>query len=269
MYLCMVSHDDMIHVRRMTFNFWHCCLGAEISVFFIALSCQLSAVKKNMRTVSSRRENKKCTTRAVKKKKKVPSLPVVEQIIYRPVPSWKFICTVPSRRAKKHIPSRSVVTIFTYRPVPSWQFLFTVPSPRPVMKQKGHCTVPSRPVEKIRTHRPVQSHPGNYIFHYFTVPSRLEYYQPWKKPWKFAEQCHTYPSAHYQVRKKDLEVIRKLVFRINERVTCGMYIILYSAGEKSWKNVSCEYDRLNGWNWTLQAAWYISCLLYTSDAADE
>ena len=26
---------------------------------------------------------------------------------------------------------------------------------------------------------------------------------------------------------------------------------------KSWKNVSCEYDRLNGWNSTLQAAWYI------------
>ena len=34
------------------------------------------------------------------------------------------------------------------------------------------------------------------------------------------------------------------------------------------KNVSCEYDRLNGWNSTLQAAWYIrhvrwTCLFYT------
>ena len=27
---------------------------------------------------------------------------------------------------------------------------------------------------------------------------------------------------------------------------------------KSWKNVSCEYDRVNGWNSTLQAAWYIT-----------
>ena len=37
---------------------------------------------------------------------------------------------------------------------------------------------------------------------------------------------------------------------------------------KTLKNVSCEYDRLNGWNSTLQAAWYIRhvcwvCLLYT------
>ena len=35
------------------------------------------------------------------------------------------------------------------------------------------------------------------------------------------------------------------------------------------KNVSCEYDRLNEWNSTLQAAWYIrhvrwACLLYIS-----
>ena len=37
---------------------------------------------------------------------------------------------------------------------------------------------------------------------------------------------------------------------------------------KKLKNVSCEYDRLNGWNSTLQAAWYIrhvrwTCLFYT------
>ena len=36
-----------------------------------------------------------------------------------------------------------------------------------------------------------------------------------------------------------------------------------------WKNVSCEYDRLNCWNSTLQAAWYIkhvrrTCLFYIS-----
>ena len=38
---------------------------------------------------------------------------------------------------------------------------------------------------------------------------------------------------------------------------------------KNLKNVSCEYDRLNGWNTTLQAAWYIrnvrwTCLFYIS-----
>ena len=38
---------------------------------------------------------------------------------------------------------------------------------------------------------------------------------------------------------------------------------------KKLKNVSCEYDRLNGWNSTLQAAWYIrhvrwTCLFYIS-----
>ena len=27
--------------------------------------------------------------------------------------------------------------------------------------------------------------------------------------------------------------------------------------KKNWKNVSCEYNRLNGWNSTLQAAWYM------------
>ena len=191
---------------------------------------------KNMRTVSSRRENKNVPP--VPSKKKVPSLPVVEEILYRPVPSWKIICTVPSRRAKSiygpvpswqhlftvlshrdnfYLPCRPVVTIFTYRPVPSWQFLLTVPSrrgnfylpSRSVMKQKGHCTVPSRPVEKIHTHGPVLSHSGNYIsiilpsrpvvFNFFpakhikTVPSRpvsniTSHEKPWKIPRTFAHR---------------------------------------------------------------------------------
>ena len=42
------------------------------------------------------------------------------------------------------------------------------------MKQKGHCTVPSRPVEKIHTHRPVPPRPiqASLIFIYFAVPYR-------------------------------------------------------------------------------------------------
>ena len=45
-------------------------------------------------------------------------------------------------------------------------------------------------------------------------------------------------------------------------------IILYLVPRKKLKNVSCEYNRLNGWNSTLQAAWYIRrvriiCFLWT------
>ena len=98
----------------------------------------------------------KCTV-PCRRKKKVPSLPVVEEIMYRPVPSWKIICTVPSRRAKKYIPSRPVVTFFIYRPVPSWNKTIIVLY-RPVPTGKFTHTVPS--------------HPGICNFHYFIVPSR-------------------------------------------------------------------------------------------------
>ena len=45
--------------------------------------------------------------------------------------------------------------------------------------------------------------------------------------------------------------------------------ILTKSFYKKLKNVSCEYDRLNGWNSNLQAAWYIrhvrwTCLFYIS-----
>ena len=134
----MISCDDMI-CTTYNFNWLHCCcLGAESSVFFIALSC--AAVKKYAnRLVPSWKQ--KCTARAVEKKK-VPSLHVVEEILYRPVPLWKIICIVPSRRAKKYIPSRPVVTNFVYRPVPSWQFLLTV------LSRRDNFYLPSRPVTK-------------------------------------------------------------------------------------------------------------------------
>ena len=152
------------------------------------------------------------------RRKKVPSLPVVEEIIHRPVPLWKNVCTVPSRRAKKDVPSRPVVTIlftvpsrsenfylpsrpvvkcFTYRPVPSWQILFTVPSHhetkrvivlyRPVPSKKFTPTVPSRPIQAtiifiVLPSRPVpfSLSPPKKTCQNSTVPSRLEYYQPWK-----------------------------------------------------------------------------------------
>ena len=46
-----------------------------------------------------------------------------------------------------------------------------------------------------------------------------------------------------------------------------IFYLLYSGTWRRWsifykklKNVSCEYDRVNGWNSTLQAAWYIRYL---------
>ena len=36
-----------------------------------------------------------------------------------------------------------------------------------------------------------------------------------------------------------------------------IFIYIYEVFNKKLKNVSCEYNRLNGWNSTLQAAWYI------------
>ena len=121
-----------------------------------------------MRTVPSRRENKKCTARAVEKKKGT-------------VPSRRgrsYIPPCPVVKTYMHRPVRSSENIYIYRPAPARQFLFTVPSrrdnyylpSRPVVKQRGYCSVPSRPVEKIHTHRPVPSHLG--IQSFFVLPSR-------------------------------------------------------------------------------------------------
>ena len=54
---------------------------------------------------------------------------------------------------------------------------------------------------------------------------------------------------------------KRRVMRLNEDLD---EIVFY----KKLKNVSCEYDRVNGWNSTLQAAWYIRrvriiCFLWT------
>ena len=122
----------------LTCNTAACCLGAESSVFCIALSC---AVKKYAyRPVPSWKKN---VPSRVVEKNVVSSLPVVEEIIYRPVPSSKKLCAVLSHREKKYKPFRSVVTIFIFRPVPSWQFLLTVQS-RHETKASLYCTVPSR-----------------------------------------------------------------------------------------------------------------------------
>ena len=43
----------------------------------------------------------------------------------------------------------------------------------------------------------------------------------------------------------------------NSTLLTAWYIIPGTRFYKKLKNVSCEYNRLNGWNSTLQAAWYI------------
>ena len=167
---------------------------------------------KNMRTVSSRRENK----------------------MYRPCRRKKKKSIVPSRRARNYIPPCPVVKnymhrlvplskIYIYRPVLSWQFLFNVQSrrdnfclpSRPVMKQKGRCTtvVSSRPVEKIHTHRPAASHPGNYNFHYFAVPSRPVF--------------TFFPVKHVKtVPSRPVSDITSLVYFLHARYSCTRYIVI-------------------------------------------
>ena len=158
----MISYDDMI--RRITLTCSTAALVPRVVCSCIALSC---AAKK---------------------------------YVYRPVPSWKQKCTVPCRREKKttvpsgrgrnYIPSRPVVKNYIHRPVPSSKNMYTVPS-RHETKRSLYCTVPSRPVEKIHTHRSVPSHPGNYNFHYFTVPSRAVFKN---FPPNFSKQHSPIPS---------------------------------------------------------------------------
>ena len=133
-------------------------------MFFTTLYC--AEVKKILRTVPSRRENKN-----------VP-----------PVPS-KRKSNVSSGRGRNYLPSRPVVKNYMHRPVPSRQFLFTVPSRRdifylpfrPAEKIKFTPTVPSRPIQEtiffiILPSRPVPSSfffPPNMSKQYRPVPSRV------------------------------------------------------------------------------------------------
>ena len=179
-----MMYDMIRRTFKYNFNLSHCCLGAESSS-------------------------------PVQWKKQIPSRPVVQKKTYRPVPSkkkqhrllpsWKKLYTVPSRRQKLYTPfrpveqiytSRHVVTIFTYRPVTSWQFSFTVPS-RHETKRSLYSTVPSRRGNSHPPPRPIQaviifitlpSRPVPSRLQFVSrqacqnsiVPSRLEYYQPWK-----------------------------------------------------------------------------------------
>ena len=60
-------------------------------------------------------------------------------------------------------------------------------------------------------------------------------------------------------RRVTVPGILKTIPRVKDALKKSMCV--FKAGTtvfyKKLKNVSCEYDRLNGWNSTLQAAWYI------------
>ena len=77
----MISYDM---IRRVTLT--QTCTTAALVPRAVCSCIALSCVVKKLRTAPYRRENKNVPSRAVKEKI-VPSLPVVEEIIYRPVPS--------------------------------------------------------------------------------------------------------------------------------------------------------------------------------------
>ena len=184
----MISYDDMI--RRITVT----CNTAALVPRSMCFASRCPVQWTIMRTVSSRHENKHVPSRSVEKKV-VPLVAVVEELMYRLVPSWKFICTVsvpstkkiytvPTRRDNFYLPSHPVVTIFIHRPVPSWQFLFpsrsvvtffTVPS-RDETKRSLVCTVPSRQRISHAPSRPVPSRRLELLLFCRPGPSRFSFF---------------------------------------------------------------------------------------------
>ena len=200
-----IKYDGCDTVRRITLC-WNTVLPWCREQCVLALRSAVCSSEKIR--VPSRLVVKPKMYRPVPSGKKVPSRPVVEESTYRPVPSWKIICTVPSRPKKKnkrsrpvvtffiyrpvpsrrdnlYLPFRPIVTIFIYRPVPSWNKKVIVLY-RPVPSRKFTPTVPSRPIQAtiifiILPSRPVpSSFFSRQTSQNSTVPSRLEYYQPWK-----------------------------------------------------------------------------------------
>ena len=64
-----------------------------------------------------------------------------------------------------------------------------------------------------------------------------------------------YEKVVVDTQFRKLSVGRSRLFYINS--SCRIYTQYQVCNNKKLKNVSCEYNRLNGWNSTLQAAWYI------------
>ena len=147
-----------------------------------------------MRTVPSRRENNNVPSRAVEKKV-APWIPAVDELIVYTVRSCREIYMHRLRPVEQKY-------IYICRPVPSWQFLSTIPSSRdicylpsrPMIKQKGHWSVPSRPRQGIShpPSRPIQattistflpSRPVTFVF--FPPLNMSKHYRPvCCQPWK-------------------------------------------------------------------------------------
>ena len=116
-----------------------------------------------------------------------------KKVPVRPVEKTKG--DVPSNFGKTYIPSHSAIKKSVHRPVPSWNVLFAFPSHHE-NNRSLYCTVPSR---REISHSPSRAVPFNQLqsslfyrrvhsCHCFPrqtcqnspVPSRLEYYRPWK-----------------------------------------------------------------------------------------
>lgn len=112
-------------------------------------------------------------------------------IIYRPIPSKANVANVPSRRETRYLPSRPVVNNYIYSPVPSGKYIFTVQSCRdnqpvlsvPSSQEVLHCCpAPPPPQLVVFFFRTVRY---SFCFSpnkskYYTVPSRLDGYVPLK-----------------------------------------------------------------------------------------
>ena len=68
------------------------------------------------------------------------------------------------------------------------------------------------------------------------------------------EYTHRYSMMHRRLTTAGIEVAPHYHQLLVEST---IYEVLRRISYKKLKNVRCEYNRLNGWNSTLQAAWYI------------
>ena len=120
-------------------------------------------------TVPLTRGNKITVPPRQRKKKKTSRPPVVRKNIYRPVPPREKLSTVPSRPGKIYLSSRPAEEKNNYPPVPLKKKIIPIPSRR---ENLSRSILPSRPVDKLRTRRPVPVPSRHFLCLHFTVPSR-------------------------------------------------------------------------------------------------
>ena len=178
-----------------------CCLGGREQCV-LALRSPLCSEKmcvpsrpvvktKKYRPVPSK---KKGTAPSRRGRNYIPSGPVVKKYMHRLIPSSKNIYILRS------IPSRPVVTIFAYRPVPSWNKKVIV-----LLYRRENSDTPSRPTQATIIFIILPSRLqffSRQTCQSSTVPSRLEYSQPWKSldsfdGWRMEQWLNWYFEVWY------------------------------------------------------------------------